>query len=406
MLRATALALLCACGEGLEPHNLPDPTPPETEATPLDGFVEGPQCAVETVFAVGCVVGCHSALTPTGDLDLETDPYSAVVGVASEAFGEVLVAPGNPGGSLLVRKMEDAQDADEGAPMPPSGTLDAVFVDAVRQWVLDGAPSGCEPGGEQTYEGAEPYHPDGFAEAGAHGREANLQIGDDCRGCHGSELDGGTAAVGCDSCHEPGWRTSCTYCHGAGASGAPPRDIDGETDPTAISFPSHTEHVAGADHPAYDCVECHRKPSDVLTPGHLFDDVTPRYGEIDYTGGISRYATYLGGSCSNTYCHGDGQGDNGTVATGDGPLGCGDCHAAPGNAAGWGFMSGEHDSHLQQGDIACVDCHSGTVDATPVIVDPSAHVDGTADVTLVAVTWSGATCTGRCHNHDHAAANW
>jgi hypothetical protein len=58
------------------------------------------------------------------------------------------------------------------------------------------------------------YHPAGFAAAAMHGTEMELQR-QDCRGCHGADLAGGSA-VSCDGCHQSGWRTDCTYCHGGG----------------------------------------------------------------------------------------------------------------------------------------------------------------------------------------------
>src|SRR5688572_30619368 len=61
-------------------------------------------CAVRAMFAAACV-GCHDAAQRQGDLDLETDPYGATVGVVSPDFGVVLVQPGDPDGSLLYRKM-------------------------------------------------------------------------------------------------------------------------------------------------------------------------------------------------------------------------------------------------------------------------------------------------------------
>ena len=33
------------------------------------------------------------------------------------------------------------------------------------------------------------------------------------------------------------------------------------------------------------------------------------------------------GTCANLYCHGDGRGDNGTIAVSDGPRTCASCHA-------------------------------------------------------------------------------
>src|SRR5256885_1081945 len=132
------------------------------------------------------------------------------------------------------------------------------------------------------------HHPPGWADSSTHGAAAKL-VAEDCRGCHGTDLTGGTwnngtttvAAVSCDGCHTAGWRTNCVFCHGGthDTTGAPPRDITGET--VNLVFLKHQQHInAGTDHVAYDCVECHAKPTDALTPNHWFDN-TPGWAEVD-----------------------------------------------------------------------------------------------------------------------------
>ena len=76
------------------------------------------------------------------------------------------------------------------------------------------------------------HHPDGWAAADTHGLAAKF-VQEDCRSCHGLQLDGGPVGVSCDGCHQPNWKTTCTFCHGGtdNQTGAPPRDI---TNATAI----------------------------------------------------------------------------------------------------------------------------------------------------------------------------
>ena len=64
----------------------------------------------------------------------------------------------------------------------------------------------------------------------------------------------------------------------------------------------------------FDCVNCHRKPDDVLFPYHVFD-ASPRRAENDLSGGLSNVGVYdpVAGQCTNLYCHGTGRGSNGTV---------------------------------------------------------------------------------------------
>lgn len=376
-----------------------------------EGFVEGQFCAVRSIFEVGCVTGCHSAIVSEGNLDLQTDPYYSIVyRQSSQSPGSLLILPRNPDQSLLYQKMLDHQLPTQGGVMPPQGALDPFFLVPIQDWILAGAPFDCDPGPppEETYVGDVPHHPVGWEDPAQHGHAANLQTDGDCRSCHGEQLDGGTAEVSCDSCHPPEWRTNCTYCHGGeqDETGAPPKDIDGQTNPDLISFTSHTTHIYGDDHYAYGCNQCHYKPTDVLTPGHVFADVTAGYGELDYTGGYAPISTYYQGTCSNVYCHGDGYQTLGTATDGDGPKACYDCHADVTTPQYWPQMSGRHDLHLAQVGAQCYECHQQVVDQNQTIIYPQYHVDGQAQVQPIGVVWNGATCTGACHDHDHDNENW
>jgi predicted CxxxxCH...CXXCH cytochrome family protein len=207
--------------------------------------------------------------------------------------------------------------------------------------------------------------------------------------------------VACDSCHAAGWETDCTYCHGGelDATGAPPQDIDDNADPLTISFPEHAEHVGGPDHPAYDCVQCHVKPTDALSAGHLFDDLTPAVAEVDLSAGISSGGQFDGTStCTNLWCHGDGAGDNGRVRKGDGPLDCNSCHPQSG-------LNDEHAEHLGEG-VDCAECHPD-VSAQLDIVDPTLHVDGAVQIELPAtMDYDGQRCDGVCHGETHVNRTW
>jgi predicted CxxxxCH...CXXCH cytochrome family protein len=244
------------------------------------------------------------------------------------------------------------------------------------------------------------YHPAGFAAPAMHGTEMELQR-QDCRGCHGADLAGGTA-VSCDSCHAPGWRTDCTYCHGGGLNdtGAPPRDLGSANTTVSQSFVAHPVHVTQGVARASDCSECHRQPTDVMTPGHAFDS-TPAVAEIDFSAGRSPNATYDGnGTCGNLYCHGNGRGDTGTATDGMPSPTCAGCHADFTTRDRWGTMSGDHKKHLEEG-YRCQECHRDiTADGTSIL-DPQQHIDLSRQVRFVVttITWDPATrrCTGSCH---------
>jgi len=249
------------------------------------------------------------------------------------------------------------------------------------------------------------YHPDGWSAADAHGLAAKLQESD-CGSCHGEDLTGGTSGISCDPCHPSDWRTDCVFCHGGtrDESGAPPVDIDG--DASSTSYPEHRSHVFGQLHTPWGCDQCHRTPTDVLSPGHLFvDDATPAIAEVGMQGGLSPDGTYTSGSCANLYCHGDGAGTLGTVNSGDLTVECGDCH---GSAAQPQRLSGVHAEHMEEG-AECDDCHEVTASGNEAIADVTAHVDGDVDVDLRdGMSWdpSDRSCEGSCHDTEHGGATW
>lgn len=393
MRLALVLPLLLAACNGA---GKPDDTGGDTGG-PQEGW-----CAVQAIFNDSCVA-CHSASGQSGGLDLETDAYAAIVDQASSAYaGRTLVVPGNPDASFLYLKMSDQQGAD-GAVMPPNGALDAATLAVVSDWILQGASDVCTSPDTGPIDG---YHPDGWDDPTAHGMAAKFQE-DDCLACHGDDLGGGKVGISCDDCHDAGWRTDCTFCHGGtdDPSGAPPQDIDdGDTD---LSFPEHTVHVTETIHAAFDCVECHQKPTDPLTAGHLFvGDATPGLAELSFAASLSDRGAYGAGTCSNLYCHGNGLGDNGEVSSGE-SLDCDGCHPdATSGQRGWDEMSGRHDDHLGEG-VACGECHSLTASGDSTIVGPSYHVNGVKEVALPStMTRSGNSCSGTCHGERHDSRSW
>lgn len=250
------------------------------------------------------------------------------------------------------------------------------------------------------------YHPDGFDDPVYHGQEAKHHV-QTCTDCHGADLAGSGDAVSCDSCHEKGWRTDCTFCHGGtdNNTGAPPLDLNNSKDDAA--FGAHSKHVEETIHAAFSCEQCHTVPDDVLSAGHLFDK-TPAVAEVTFSAGLSAAASWSGKTCTDAYCHGTGQGDDGTVTVGDGPVACGSCHAsAEGPNEAWWTMSGEHTDHLRH-DISCESCHADTVSRDGDIISPALHVNGTADFVPEhdTITYNGETCDGVCHNERHRGRSW
>lgn len=380
---------------------------PDTETEPDTGAPEEGWCAVLEMIAVSCL-SCHSPGAGTlGGLDLETDPYTALLEGDSAYPGRSLVVPGDPERSFLIIKLRGEQTSEEGSQMPPTGPIPGDQLVAVEEWVAQGATDAC--GGIDTGLSPDSHHPEGFAEAEAHGLAAKLQQ-EECVDCHGEDLMGGKVGVSCDSCHPDGWRTDCLFCHGGVETdeGAPPLDIDGTADPAATSFPPHTDHVTTDIHAAYDCTMCHDKPTDVLSLGHLFlEDATPAQAEVDFSGGLSTVGSYAAGSCSNLYCHGDGQGDDGSVTVATGSDACDACHPSVSSSDdAWDRMSGEHDKHLEEG-ISCESCHRSVVSDGSTILDPSQHVNGSVQVDPESgMSWNGLACAGSCHGELHDEHSW
>ncbi|RME25615.1 MAG: hypothetical protein D6798_08530 [Deltaproteobacteria bacterium] len=367
-------------------------------------------CGVLSIINSQCL-SCHSAGARLGDLDLETDPHGTLVSGASSYPGRTLVVPGNSAESFLVIKLEGTQAAGEGDSMPPGSPLSSADIDVVRTWIDNGASDSCSGGGDTGATGT--YHPDGYADPTVHGMEAKLHE-QTCTDCHGADLAGAGDVPSCDTCHDDGWRTNCTFCHGGieDSTGAPPEDIDDGTSDAA--FGAHPRHVQTNTHAAFDCTQCHVKPTDVLSSGHLFDS-TAAQAEVDFSSSLSSRASWSSGamSCSNLYCHGNGRADNGSVSISDAPLSCHSCHPdASSSSSTISSMSGAHRKHVVSEGVRCEACHADTIDASNTVIGPALHVNGTPDVAIssdypsISYRSSSNSCTGNCHGEGHENENW
>ena len=217
------------------------------------------------------------------------------------------------------------------------------------------------------------------ADPGFHAYSADANIAA-CQGCHGAQLDGGSAKLPCASCHNGTTANAynCTGCHGGGdnQTGAPPRGIWGaQTDPGAIG--AHTAHVtASAISPAFDCNVCHVKPADALSPGHVDGNPTVTFAGIPLTQGANPTWNASAATCSSTYCHGAFTGGNHAtpVWTGGSSQGaCGTCHDTPPPAP-----------HPAAALTACSGCHAQTMNADGTLIPPAQggkHLDGIVEAT-------------------------
>lgn len=121
----------------------------ETDASPETDDTDPPPAPTFTrvraeVLLPSCALSsCHGkARGAPGGLRLGNAPgpdHAELVDVpATLAEGEVLVIPGDPDRSYLVRKIEDAADI-VGQSMPPGVTLSAEHKQLVRDWIAAGA---------------------------------------------------------------------------------------------------------------------------------------------------------------------------------------------------------------------------------------------------------------------------
>lgn len=369
----------------------------------VGGAVEGEGwCAVQDLF-VSCTA-CHGAGGEAG-LDLSTDPHGAVVDAPSTTDPSwTLVVPGDPDASLLLLKLAGTNPPGTGGAMPPgSGTPDET-VATVRAWIEAGADGTCAT--EPTGTGR--FHPLDWALPENHGQGAKFQQ-HECVTCHGATLEG-DLGPSCDSCHEVGWRTDCTFCHGdpAEGSGAPPVHLSGTDEGAQASFIPHLAHTQDtALHDAFGCETCHVEPTSVLSVGHLFvGDDTPGRAEVDLSAGVSFEGRWDGnGTCSDLWCHGNGRSHGGTQEHTDVVSTCGDCHPGPGNPGRWDSMSGRHDDHLEFG-LGCVECHP-TAGPGASIDQPALHVNGQVELQLPGITREpDGDCTGSCHGQFHTSDGW
>jgi predicted CxxxxCH...CXXCH cytochrome family protein len=248
-------------------------------------------------------------------------------------------------------------------------------------------------------------HPDGWAEPAAHGY-GFYDTPADCKICHGGNLDGGTSGVSCNACHTGGaaWRTDCTYCHGGlnSTNGAPPYGLRGETAVTNRVVGAHTAHLTSSpSHTAWACSVCHTVPGSFSDAGHI-DGVAG--AEVHFSspaGGSSTY-TRSTASCSSLYCHGNGRTVSGAVSwTSSTDLTCRSCHGYYTNAS---VLSGRHNKHISE-DVTCYTCHKTVINNSDAIMDKTAHINGSVNVSLTTGTFNASTKT--CSSNDcHESEDW
>jgi hypothetical protein len=129
------LLALAACGGGGEDAPPPQPSSPTTLQPTLVSIQDN-------VFTPSCAKSsCHTGPTPQAGLRLDAGfSWGNLVNVASsQNMLLTRLVPGDPGGSLLIHKLEGT--ATVGGPMPADGPpfLQQATIDVISQWIQEGA---------------------------------------------------------------------------------------------------------------------------------------------------------------------------------------------------------------------------------------------------------------------------
>jgi predicted CxxxxCH...CXXCH cytochrome family protein len=239
-----------------------------------------------------------------------------------------------------------------------------------------------------------------------HGIAANYPDGlTGCAGCHGTNLDGGSASVSCTQCHGAGspagfWNGDCTFCHGDAArstdttlSAAPPMSSAGRTAPTERGVGAHQTHLAGRSTGAISdgvaCTDCHTNiPTDIT---HAYSTTTAVALMVPGTTNETGTFNSTDASCSNVYCHGNFQNGKAQTSTTtpnkpvwtatSGQSDCGTCHSSQtGTDQTWGHKVNYHMTSTYIG--GCAGCHVSDYGSTtnPTSVSLTNHVNGKLDI--------------------------
>jgi hypothetical protein len=136
-------ALICSAGcagngQGLDQNGQPA-SPDDSSSAPITADFQSIQDHVFTPICAKCHIGAGA---PEGlQLDAEHS-YNLLVGVPSEEQPNLLrVKPGDPDDSYMVHKIEGLPGIDGGQMPLGEKQLPQASMDAIRQWVTNGAPN-------------------------------------------------------------------------------------------------------------------------------------------------------------------------------------------------------------------------------------------------------------------------
>ncbi|MHB8846493.1 MAG: CxxxxCH/CxxCH domain c-type cytochrome [Nitrospirota bacterium] len=217
---------------------------------------------------------------------------------------------------------------------------------------------------------------------------ASTTDGSSCTECHGGY--GNISGVVCSDCHrlgDPFVMKNCTSCHGKPPVGA--------TAPNRMG--AHWTHN-GLSSNVTMCDSCHS--------GAGTDTVTHYNGTIDvkllsvYNAKSGTAARNADGTCSSVSCHG-GQKTPAWLSgtTIDVNTQCTSCHAY-GSGEYNSFISGRHNTHVNDYGFACTRCHDTTLLQTEHFtrLDTPAGEGFAANTMDSSLSYLNGTCLPACHN--------
>lgn len=211
----------------------------------------------------------------------------------------------------------------------------------------------------------------------------------------------------------PTWSgsVSCNSCHGrSNAQGFPDYTSASAGSSTANS---HYRHVVFK---SVGCVECHYKTtkngtsirSDIIPSLHVnatTDDVFFNLSSNNKSGTYAKGVTFK--TCSNTYCHSNGNSGPAVKLAQWGdkmPTDCTGCHGNDYLSAS-PIVTGKHRAHLnnyttlgRSNYFNCVDCHAKTVSGNRTIANQANHVNSFKDYSGVKAGKVATVNSGKCNN--------
>ena len=223
-------------------------------------------------------------------------------------------------------------------------------------------------------------------------------VATECFRCHGDtvtqagtiDIEGGRHIDGAVQVNPMG----CDTCHGSGGAPAPPRDVAGNVETTALGVGAHREHLGKSDwHAEVACAECHKVPSEVVEEGHYDTDLPAElvWGALATANSAAPTWHRAAATCTNSYCHG-GTLQQASQGTDTGPVWtqvdgtqavCSSCHGNP--------PKGLHPDRTD-----CATCHGDVIASDGTFTSPALHIDGTVQVAEL-------TCTS-CHGSGGVSA--